>query len=347
MPISKMVKWNYRTGSKKSKEETKKLPPLQRKHIKKSMLFILVLVLLGSAVAYQAIENKDIILKVTGNAIAYQAINDKNIILEECVALATGNISYCNPYPPNTCNTSQICATNHECCRRDNCMQDVWFARAIKSSDPALCDEIKPEYSNRLTCQAILTNNISYCAGISDINDRVSCEATITKDASRCNALGGIQRQNSLEDPEKITCLEGVYLNFAKMTGDVSYCKKIKDLITVKLPDNQDNSSESYITDRLLLLEYLECMADITHQLKYCSGGALCFGSQENKVKCLDNVIDKRIQVVQRADQKELKESWGIDKKEWDYYERELRYNKTVWEEYKQTHNKPPWWMLW
>lgn len=282
---------------------------------------------------------------VLGSAVAYQTLKKKDIVLGKCIALAADNPSYCAPYPADTCssiNLPQACATNQECCLADTCISDVFFSRAMKTSNPNFCSEMKaesdPDY--KTLCNAITKEDISTCGKIINRTDKVICEATITKDASRCNALKGIYEPNSPGDSAEITCLEEVYWNFAEITGDVAYCKKIRDLTSVKGPHNQHNFSDTYYS-------YLKCMADITNDLKYCSGGALCFGSQENIAKCLYNIIDKQRQKEQRIGDKELKESWGFNKKEWDYYKKELRYNKTEWEKYKQTHNNPPWWMLW
>jgi len=274
----------------------------------------------------------------------YQVTKERDIVLGKCIALATDNPGYCAPYPADTCsniNTSQSCTKNHECCLIDECTSSVAFSKAMKTSNPSSCDEMSesdPDY--KTLCNAVTKADISSCSKITNLTDKVICEATITKDASRCSTLKGIYEPNSPGDSAEITCLDGVYGNFAEMTGDVSYCKKIRDLTSVKGPHNQHNFSETYYS-------YLKCMADITHDLKYCSGGALCFGGRENTVKCLYNIIDKRIEKEHRTVEQNIRESWGFNKTEWDYYKKELKYNKPLWEEYKQTHNSPPWWMFW
>ncbi len=287
------------------------------------------------------------LILVIGSIGAYQITKERDIVLGTCIALATDNPDYCAPYPSNTCNSidpSKNCAEHHECCPKttDVCISDIWVSRALKASNQNFCDEMNsesyPDY--KIICEAIIKKDMSVCSRVSNLTDRTICEATIAKDENRCNALKGVYEPNSPGDSAEITCLEGVYSNFAEITSDVSYCKKIRDLTSVKGPHSQHNFSDTYYS-------YLKCMADITHDLKYCSGGALCFGSQENTVKCLYDIIDKRIEKEYRTVEQNIRESWGFNKTEWDYYKKELKYNKPEWEEYKQTHNSPPWWMFW
>jgi len=281
-----------------------------------------------------------ILILAIGGIAAYQALREKKIILGQCIALATDDLSYCTaPLSANCNNTnnSNPCAVHRECCVVDECKTGVFLSRALKTSDSKSCDEINPEFdSDKIFCSAVTKNDISSCAEINNTADRAGCEAVINKDTSLCNALKGTYEADPLGASSEVQCLDWYYSSLAVMNKDASYCKKIKGLMKMEGagPHNLDES-------------YLKCMADVAHNVKYCNVGNLCFGNQKSIIKCLNDIVDKQVQKEKLATEKKIRESWSFNKTKWDYYKKELKYNKPLWEEYKQTHNGPPWWMFW
>lgn len=281
-----------------------------------------------------------ILILAIGGIAAYQLLREKKIVLGQCIALATNDLSYCAAPPGANCsdtNNSNPCAVHRECCVIDECKTGVFLSGALKTSNPSSCDEINPEFdSDRIFCQAVTKKDISTCAEINNTADRIGCEAVISKDAGLCNALKGAYENDPPGASSEVQCLDWYYSALAVINKDTSYCKKIKGLMKIEGagPHNLDES-------------YLKCMADVSHNVKYCNVGNLCFGSQKSIIKCLYGKVENEQRGEQGVGEKELKESLGFNKTEWDYYKKELRYNKTEWEKYKQAHNNPPWWMFW
>ncbi len=257
-----------------------------------------------------------VIALIIGGIAFYKIYTEKNFVyLPGCAALASGDEGYCQNF-------------------FTGCPYDYYFLQAIKNSDISMCDRIIDQSEHRdITCRAIVKKDIILCSQLPEKSvARVACEAAITIDASKCGALENVPYTEIRDSPagaveiqlesSKFECQATAYSDIAYITGDISYCEKIKELS--KLP-------QTYHLDN----EYMYCKGAVTKDIKSCiRGNLLCFGGDESVVKCYAEAYNKRlnaqIQGENSVSNKKLREE-ARSKGGGD------------WEYYKKTH---PWWWL-
>lgn len=287
----------------------KKRKPQKKEGKKLILVIILSVILLGGVGAYQILRNKEIILA------------------SRCFAVTLEDPSYCtdkicDPKNVNYC-TDKICDAEKGLCTSVVCLDDFYFLEALRKSDESLCSKIDGTKKDHLgqndpyykvICKAVVKEDITICDEIpsSERYNKI-CQATLNKDTSSCNEFSDIAL--------KLDCLDYIYSILAIKNNDALYCKKIKEL--AKIPGAEKNPS---LTGQYSKDSYLRCMGTITHDLKYCGGGHLCFGDKESIANCLQNKFYGPLGEVIKIEQ--LKNS---------------RANNTAWEEFKI--KTRIWWM--
>jgi hypothetical protein len=278
----------------------KRRKPKKKEGNKLILIVLLSVVLLGGVGAYQILRNKEIIL------------------VSRCFASALDDPSYCtdkicDPKNADYCR-DKICDAEKGTCTSILCLDDFYFSEALRKSDESLCSKIDgtkkdpfgqiDPYANSI-CKAAVKGDITICDEIlSSEREKRICQAILNKDTSECGEYENIVL--------KLDCLDYVYSVLAIKENDISYCKRIKELVKINGAEKDALLSEQYKGS------YLKCMGTVTRDLKYCSGGHLCFGSRESVAKCLQNKFYSPIGEVTRIEQ--LKNSRG---------------NNTKWEEFK------------
>lgn len=287
----------------------KKRKPKKKEGKKLMLIIVLSVILLGGVGAYQILRNKEVILA------------------SRCFAVTLEDPSYCtdkicDPTDVNYC-SDKICDAEKGSCTGVVCLDDFYFLEALRKSDESLCSKIDgtkkdhlgqtdPYYS--VVCRAVVKNDITVCDEItaSERNKNI-CKAALNKDTGICSEFSEISA--------KLDCLDYIYSILAIEKNDASYCKKIKELAKIPGARNNPSLTEQYSKD-----SYLRCMGTVTRDLKYCSGGHLCFGDKESVANCLQNKFYSPLGDVIKIEQ--LKNS---------------RVNNTAWEEFKI--KAKMWWM--
>lgn len=75
--------------------------------------------------------------------------------------------------------------------------------------------------SLRSLCAAVINNDRKQCDQIQSVDERMKCGLVVTSDIGGCEKLSTKEHQNS--------CIGGIYLKDALMTGDVGLCDKVRE----------------------------------------------------------------------------------------------------------------------
>ncbi len=254
----RLKKSSYRNNREIKRSKFKSYPKIK----KKILLVTLILILL------------------IGGALAYEVFRKKDIVLTTCIAAMTEDLNFC---------TRKDCdnTTNKEPCTERKCVNELYFLQALRNSrsgDTSLCDRMIEEWPNgydRITCAAIVKDDISVCSEHTDEIHKVECEAVLSRDISHCDVFeGATDYEGIMAD---LDCRETYYTYLAYLNNDDSYCEGIKKIARMPVVNSKIiNEGINYTHS------YYACKGVVTRQLRWCGGGHICFGDKEDLLRCYE-----------------------------------------------------------